>query len=84
MKTYTYEVTDVEKTIKELSVKAAESGIDVTGDKNSGEITGMGIKGAYSANGNNISFTIIDKPFFISEDKLESVLNDLVGGRMVD
>ena len=84
MKTYTYEVTDTEKTIKELSEKAADSGIEVTGDNKSGEISGMGIKGSYSITGNNISLTVLDKPFFISEGKFKDIITGLIGGRIVE
>jgi hypothetical protein len=74
-----YEVENPEKRIIDLKQQASENGLEVTGDYKSGEITGMGIKGNFNVEGNKITFNIIDKPFFISESKIKSILDGFMG-----
>jgi len=76
MKTYSYEVSNPEVTIKELIAKAAESGVTVAED---GSISGMGLKGNYKVEGNVVSITITDKPFIFPDSMIESTLNKFMG-----
>ncbi len=72
------EITKVLDDVKKL---AAQKDIKFTGDASKGAFSGSGIAGNYTVNGQDITITITDKPWYAPEGSVKQAILDWFKGK---
>ena len=63
---------DFAERLERAKAAAWKAGIEMEGDLRSGTFGGMGVGGNYSVDGETLSVTVTDKPFFFPEEMIHA------------